>query len=84
MTAGSSDDSLYSSMSSGKGTSYLSRSNPDLSSLSLEDSVSGAMHLKVGLGPHGCLARGEHPEHVLKIYKSDQRCKYLIINKVKK
>jgi hypothetical protein len=42
------------------------------------------MHLKVGLGPQGSLARGEHPEHVLKIYKSDQSYKYLLINKASK
>lgn len=76
-----SDDNLYSGHHGGPagcvsaavtqspyhtGSMYHSHSNPDLSSLQL------------------CWEselRPEHPEHVLKVFKSDQTCKYLLVHK---
>ncbi|XP_043271613.1 rap guanine nucleotide exchange factor 2-like isoform X3 [Venturia canescens] len=44
---------------------YHSRSNPDLTSLYCYDD----------------LRAPDHPEHVLKVYKADQTCKYLLVHK---
>lgn len=44
---------------------YHSRSNPDLTSLYCYDD----------------LRAPEYPEHVLKVYKADQTCKYLLVHK---
>lgn len=44
---------------------YHSRSNPDLTSLYTYDD----------------LRAPDYPEHVLKVYKSDQTCKYLLVHK---
>lgn len=44
---------------------YHSRSNPDLTSLYCYDD----------------LRAPDYPEHVLKVYKSDQTCKYLLVHK---
>uniref|UniRef100_T1J310 Rap guanine nucleotide exchange factor 2 n=1 Tax=Strigamia maritima TaxID=126957 RepID=T1J310_STRMM len=73
----SSDDSLYSSYSgsrspqhsnssSSSSTMYHSHSNPDL------------MALQALSEPD---IRNDYPEHVLKVYKSDQICKYLLVHK---
>lgn len=89
----SSDDSLYSthsgsSVGSGGGVRvgrsgsspahgvgnggqlYHSHSNPDLSSLLVT-------HCGDAEGP-----TRDFPEHVLKVYKSDQTCKYLLVHRV--
>jgi Rap guanine nucleotide exchange factor 2 len=44
---------------------YHSKSNPDLTSLYCYDD----------------LRANDYPEHVLKVYKADQTCKYLLIHK---
>ena len=44
---------------------YHSKSNPDLTSLYCYDD----------------LRAPDYPEHVLKVYKADQTCKYLLIHK---
>lgn len=44
---------------------YHSRSNPDLTSLYCYDDTRAP----------------DYPEHVLKVYKADQSCKYLLVNK---
>lgn len=44
--------------------SYLSHSNPDLTTIYYEE-----------------LRASDYPEHVLKVYKSDQSCKYLLVHK---
>lgn len=46
-------------------TLYHSRSNPDLTSLYCYDE----------------LRAPDYPEHVLKVYKADQTCKYLLVHK---
>ncbi len=47
-------------------TPHLSRSNPDLSSI----------------GGYSDDGRSDYPEHVLKIYKADQTCKYILLHRV--
>ncbi|XP_071455604.1 rap guanine nucleotide exchange factor 2 [Hetaerina americana] len=57
----------------GIGTLPHSRSNPDLT---------GSLCVEGGLDPHhmvGCAP--DYPEHVLKVYKPDQTCKYLLVHK---
>ncbi|XP_046392008.1 rap guanine nucleotide exchange factor 2 [Ischnura elegans] len=62
------------SVGNGIGTLPHSRSNPDLT---------GSLCTEGGLDPHhnmvGCAP--DYPEHVLKVYKPDQTCKYLLVHK---
>ncbi|XP_063969691.1 rap guanine nucleotide exchange factor 2-like isoform X3 [Lytechinus pictus] len=52
---------------------YLSNSNPDLSSLPSISYFDG--------GGGGGYGYNDFPEHVLKIYKADQSCKYFLVHK---
>ncbi|XP_030835372.1 rap guanine nucleotide exchange factor 2 isoform X4 [Strongylocentrotus purpuratus] len=52
---------------------YLSNSNPDLSSLPSVSYFDG--------GGGGGYGYNDFPEHVLKIYKADQSCKYFLVHK---
>ncbi|GAB6028163.1 hypothetical protein CHUAL_002370 [Chamberlinius hualienensis] len=70
----SSDDNLYLGQTGNStnrspyhpGSLYHSHSNPDLSSLQ---------------GYYDADIRPDYPEHVLKVYRSDQTCKYLLVHK---
>ncbi len=48
---------------------HLSASNPDLSSIGLSSD-------------DGRSSGSEYPEHVLKIYRADQTCKYILLHRV--
>ncbi len=58
---------------------YLSNSNPDLTSIS-SNSLS-VYEPEYNYSSHGS-GPGDCPEHVLKIYRADQSCKYFLVHKV--
>ncbi|XP_058982067.1 rap guanine nucleotide exchange factor 2 isoform X3 [Musca domestica] len=75
----------------GGGRLYQSQSNPDLTSLQYEDNsttstlnpgsyLSASVHRPSAVSTTGSLVP-DYPEHVLKVFKADQTCKYLLINK---
>ena len=57
---------------------YLSNSNPDLTSIS-SLSVNEPEYYSSSSGT----GSGDAPEHVLKIYRADQSCKYFLVHKVR-
>ncbi|XP_032293721.1 rap guanine nucleotide exchange factor 2 isoform X3 [Drosophila virilis] len=76
------------------GRLYQSQSNPDLSSLNYDNSGEPSATLQVNyLQAHlhrpsaastltsSSMLPPDYPEHVLKVYKSDQTCKYVLIYK---
>ncbi|KAH8378456.1 hypothetical protein KR093_011501, partial [Drosophila rubida] len=76
------------------GRLYQSQSNPDLSSLNYDNSSEPSATLQVNyLQAHlhrpsaastlttSSMLPPDYPEHVLKVYKSDQTCKYVLIYK---
>ncbi|KAM7354378.1 PDZ domain-containing guanine nucleotide exchange factor isoform 1-T1 [Cochliomyia hominivorax] len=78
------------------GRLYQSQSNPDLTSLQYEETsqpnnnalnicnpgnyLSASVHRPSAVSTTGSLVP-DYPEHVLKVFKADQTCKYLLINK---
>ncbi|XP_030243017.1 rap guanine nucleotide exchange factor 2 isoform X2 [Drosophila navojoa] len=76
------------------GRLYQSQSNPDLSSLNYDNNIESSGTLQVNyLQSHihrpsaastltsSSMLPPDYPEHVLKVYKSDQTCKYVLIYK---
>ncbi|XP_037928446.1 rap guanine nucleotide exchange factor 2 isoform X2 [Teleopsis dalmanni] len=78
-----------SSSGSNGGRLYQSQSNPDLtSSLCYEDTtsvagnyLSASVHRPSAASTATSAMLPDYPEHVLKVFKADQTCKYLLINK---
>lgn len=97
LNAGCSDKQKSGSLSSASSTGanggrlYQSQSNPDLTSLQYEDNsttstlntanyLSASVHRPSAVSTTGSLVP-DYPEHVLKVFKADQTCKYLHIYK---
>ncbi|XP_034471604.1 rap guanine nucleotide exchange factor 2 isoform X2 [Drosophila innubila] len=97
LSAASSGSSSCNSTTNGNcntGRLYQSQSNPDLSSLNYDNSSEPSATLQVNyLQAHlhrpsaastltsSSMLPPDYPEHVLKVYKSDQTCKYVLIYK---
>ena len=52
---------------------YLSNSNPDLTSIASIPMYEASTYV----------GGNDYPEHVLKLYRADQSCKYFLVHKVR-